>query len=264
MPFGVRMAAGTSLLLIAIGGSAAGMVALTREKSRPPVATAVGRGADAAPAGQLDSERLDPPAPAAKAQFGADAARSRTSEEADRTATRRPHRPAARGWAAPAQVKAAAVPAAAAPSGPLVTTRTEVQTREIPFETRMVRDPSLPHGAQQVQTPGIAGEQTLRYLVTLTGGRPTSRRLLDTVVTRQPQPEIVAFGGRYAPDPAPAPDRWRRHCGEGLDLCDPLGHNTACRPEDRRRDEENAIELGGSVSVQDSDLAVLSTGAGAC
>jgi len=250
------MVAGTSVLLIAIGGGTAGITALTSEKSRPPIVTAVGQAGGAAPVGPIDPQRPAPPAPAAKAQFGADAATSRTSDEADRTATRSPHHAAAPGWAAAAPVKAAVVPAAAPPSGPVVTTRTEVQTREIPFETRMVRDPSLPRGSQQVQTPGVAGEQTLRYLVTLTDGRPTSRRLLDTVVTRAPQQEIVVFGGRYAPEPAPGPDR-RRHCGEALDFCVPLGRGATCGSEHHRRDEESAVQLGGSVSVQDSDLKVL-------
>ena len=60
LPFGVRMTAGTSALLIAIGGGAAGVAALTKDdKDAPKVVTAVGQPAQATPndgAGQ-------PPAP---------------------------------------------------------------------------------------------------------------------------------------------------------------------------------------------------------
>ena len=259
------MAAGACALLIAIGGGAAGFSALTSGKDRSRIVTGIGQAAAAAPV-EPGPERPALGAPAAKAEFGADAATSRTSDEADRTAARTPHRKGAPAGAAPAPAKAAAVRAAAPPSAAsqTITTRTETETREIPFETRMVRDPSLPRGTQQVETPGVAGEQTLHYLVTLTDGVPTGRRLLDTTVTRPPQHEIVAFGGRYAPAPAPGPDR-RRHCGEALNFCVPLGRAAVCPTEaDRLGDEESAIQLGGSVNVQDSSLAVLSAGQRSC
>lgn len=287
LPFGVRMAAGVGALLIAIGGGAAGISAMTSEKDPSRAATAVDRAAagqsevgqsDAgqsaigqAAVGQAEPAESDPQlpahrAPVAKAQFGADAAMSRTSDEADRNAPRVPHRKAVPAGSAPAPVKAA-VPVAAPPSAadaPVVTTRTEVETREIPFQTRLVRDPTLPSGTRQVQTPGVAGEQTLRYLVTLTDGEPTARRLLDTTITRLPQYQVVAFGDSYAPAPAPAPDR-RRHCGEALNFCVPLGRVAICpADQDQLRDEDSAIQLGGTVTMQDPGLDVLPTDEQAC
>lgn len=110
-------------------------------------------------------------------------------------------------------------------------TRTEVETREIPYETRLVRDPALPSGARKVESPGVPGVETLRYLVTLTDGRPTDRKLIDAVVTRQPQHRVVALGTRH-----PAPPSQHRNCGEALNFCVPLGRKAMCADKDRQED----------------------------
>jgi hypothetical protein len=180
-----------------------------------------------------------PPAPAASAG-------ARAAKPADRTATRDPGRPSAKPAAPPPAVAAAPTTAAAPPppAMPVTTTRTEVETREIPFETRMVGDPALPRGAKRVETPGVPGVETLRYLVTVTDGQPTDRQLIDATVTKQPQHRIVAFGTRRERDP---------RCAQGLRVCVPLGRKQMC-PELGR--EENA-GLGGSIVVLDEDAAVL-------
>jgi hypothetical protein len=124
------------------------------------------------------------------------------------------------------------------------------ETRPIPYRTRLVRDPSLPRGSRRVQQPGVAGEQTLRWLVTRTNGKETGRELIDTAVIRQPQHQVVAFGSQGR--------GWRhrhmRECGPGLDPCLPVGRS-AC--PDEARSEESAIQLGGSVTVLDKDLALV-------
>ena len=262
LPFAVRMTAGTSVLLIAIGGGAAGVGAMTSDEEQARIVTTAGQ--EAAAAAEPGTERPGHRVSAATAQFGADAATSRTSDEADRTTTRNPHHGLVPAGAAAAQARAVAVPGGTKSAAPVITTRTEVETRDIPFQTQVVRDPSLPRGTRQVQTAGVAGEQTLRYLVTLTAGRPTSRRLLDSTVTRPPQHQIVALGDHIVSPPAPTPDR-RQNCGEALNSCVPLGRSAMCRAEaDRQRAEESTIKLGGSVTVQDSGLEVLPTGALVC
>jgi hypothetical protein len=124
----------------------------------------------------------------------------------------------------------------------VITRVTVSETRPIPYRTRVVGDPSLPRGSRRVETPGIPGEQTLRWLVTRTDGKETSRRLIDTTVTEEPQHEVVAFG---------SPRRgWRLHhmreCGPGMDPCLPVGRS-ACPDQDGA--EESA------VTVLDEDLA---------
>ena len=251
LPFGVRMTAGTSALLIAIGGGAVGIAALTKNSSRPRIVTAMGEAAQAPVPTGSDPDRRAPAVPPTMARMGTDAVTSRTAEAADRTATRAPRReddPAA------PQATAAAAPAPppAGPDRPAITTRTDVETRAIPYETQLVRDPSLPRGTRRVQTPGVAGEETLRYLVTLTDGRETDRRLLDTTVTRPPQQQVIAFGGR----------RGRDRCGETLDFCVPLGRGGTC-PHDGGdgRVEESATQLdGATIGVLDAELEVPAAG----
>lgn len=238
------MAAGTSVLLIVIGGGVAGVAALTRDDAKPRIVTAVG---DASGAGAAAPEGPLPVQPLK----GAVAVPPRTSAEADRSGSRNLAREPGplEGRPSAKAEPSLEVPAARAPAQPVVTTRTEVETREVPYVTRMVRDPGLPRGSQRVQTPGVAGEETLRYLVTLTDGKPTSRRLLDSTVTRQPQQEVVALGDNG--DNGTRADR----CRAALDFCVPLSRDaTRCRHH--RRDES------GQIGVSGNDLALLSGGRG--
>ena len=269
------MTAGTSALLVLIGGGVAGVAALTtRNKSR--IGSAVAQPAAAAP--QVGREPADVPfrSPAAPPRLGAQATIPRTSDEADRTATRAPRRPGARRTQVPVPVvtipAVPAPPPAAAPAQPIRTTvtRTETETHEIPFETRLIRDPSLPHGTRQIRTPGVPGEQTVRYQVTVVDGQVTDRRLLDAAVTREPQHRVVAFGSR------PGADHGRhRECGRTLDVCVPLGRTAVCpvlspapgpadgtkRGDDRAEgaagEQEDAVQTGGSVTVLDRDIELL-------
>jgi len=131
------------------------------------------------------------------------------------------------------------------------TTRTEVETREIPYETRLVRDPALPRGAKKVETQGVPGVETLHYLVTLTDGRPTDRKLIDAVVTRQPQHQVVALGTQ---SPAAGTRRPVRNCGEALNFCVPLGRKAVC--PDKGREEDASIPLPDLV-LDAGDLGYL-------
>ncbi|MBU2662839.1 G5 domain-containing protein [Actinoplanes bogorensis] len=266
LPFGVRMTAGTSALLIAIGGVAVGVGMLTGDDpAAPRIVTAIGQAGGAPPVDPQASYETRPPG---SMGLGADSAGSvpvpagavagaagpahraagtttpagttpRTSDKADRTGTRAPRPPAKASQAGSPGRPGSEAPTAAIPPGPQVTTRTDVETREVPFQTRFVRDPSLPRGTRKVQAEGVAGEETLRYLVTLTDGQETSRKLMDIVVTRQPQHRVIAFGGRRGFD--------GRCDDKGLDLCVPLGRQ-ACSPE------------SGSINVLDQDVQLLNGG----
>ncbi|MFC4148242.1 G5 domain-containing protein [Micromonospora mangrovi] len=79
---------------------------------------------------------------------------------------------------------------------PVVTTRTETSTQKIGYAERTVKDSSLAEGKRVVRTRGVAGVRTLTYEVTLTDGVPTGRRLVKSVVTRQPVTQVVAVGTR--------------------------------------------------------------------
>jgi hypothetical protein len=249
LPFGVRMAAGTSALLVLIGGGAATVAIMTKDEPRA-VQAAAGRGSVGAAPADLGAAVPEPgPEPAAVGGAGGplgeavdDAAGTgdRTSSEADRTATRKPRQPgaAANPSETPAGTAAAVPPPAAPGNTPAITTQTISETRPIPYGTRLVRDPAMPRGEQRVETEGIDGEQTLRWLVTFAGGRQTERRLIDSTVTREPQHRVIAFGSqgmRPGGGPGRGHGHWpgrghRRECGKELGACLPLGRSACPTP----------------------------------
>src|SRR4051812_9009922 len=276
LPFGLRMTAGTGALLVLIGGGAAGIAALT--KQQPRVVTAVGRetatGANAA-AGQPDRITALPPAagrgfgapgapvagnPAAGVPTDGDtslATDGRTSQEADRTATREPRRTGDGKSDPPAGSRAVAAPrppAAGATSS--VTSQTVTETRDLPFRTQLVRDPSMPRGSKRLQTAGVAGVEPLHYLVTYASGKETRRRLLDSSVTRPPQDRVIAFGSQGG---------WqghdhRRECGPRIGGC--LLGRSACPDANPATpagpmQEGGALQSGSSLTITEQDLALL-------
>jgi hypothetical protein len=213
------MAVGGSALLVLIGGSTAGIAALTEDQ--PGSVGAVGQAAPAQVAGLPATDEAAPapalvPTTAAGYAFDADTAEAgdawgaaavggaaadadaaeiavgrRTSDQADRTGTREPRRPVSPD--VPPATAQAPVPAAPQPE---VTTQTVTETRAIPYRTRLIRDPGMRRGERRVQTPGVAGEKRVRYVVTYTDGQETGRRLVDSVVVRKPQHRVVAVGTR--------------------------------------------------------------------
>src|SRR4051794_4953678 len=138
LPFGVRMAAGTSALLIVIGGSAAGIAALTKDhKDTPRIVTAVGHAAAEAAASAPDQalgRPAAPPKPVTRAGHGDPAAgrRAAADDQADRTGTRAPRTVATAPAPARPPVPGGPAPAADVAAPPVTTTRTDVETREIP------------------------------------------------------------------------------------------------------------------------------------
>jgi hypothetical protein len=239
------MTAGASAVLVLIGGGTAAVAAMT--EGEPRIVRAVGQdqqvaAAPPAPGAQPHAARP----PSADARLGAQSGmvEERVAEEADRTATRTPRKEPVK---QPAQVAATGAPVAepAVPAQPVVTTRTETEKRVIPYRTRLVRDPELPRGRKRVQAEGVPGEEVLRYVVTLTNGQPTERRLVDSTVTRQPQHRVVAFGTRRNGNG----NGWGCRPDRG---CEPGGRAGGCAPQ-----ESAAVPLGGTVALLDEDLAVL-------
>jgi hypothetical protein len=87
-------------------------------------------------------------------------------------------------------------PATKAHAAAVTSTRTDTRVRTIPYATRTVYDSGLPRGVKRVRSAGAAGERTLRYLVTLTDGHETGRRLLSSRITRRPRQRIVVLGSQ--------------------------------------------------------------------
>jgi hypothetical protein len=259
LPFAARMMAGTSALLIVIGGGAAGIAALTKDHDAPRIVTAVGQAAAEAARPAPEQALGRPTAPQKPVAPHAAGRQATADDQADRTGTRAPRAAAT----APApgrpalRAPAAANPAGPdSPTGPVTTTRTDVETHEIPFQTRLVRDPSLPRGTKRIQTPGVPGQETVRYLVTLVDGKQTDRQLIDSTVTKEPQQRVVAFGTAGRPGGRGHGPR-DGECGRGLRFCVPLGRKSSCTERTAEQREESALQLGGSVVVLDQDIELL-------
>ncbi|WP_328462284.1 G5 domain-containing protein [Actinoplanes sp. NBC_00393] len=269
LPFGIRMTAGAAALLVVVGGGAAGVASLTGDDTKtlavqqrsaedlgapqldedPEVVSRAAAAAEPLPRRHTAVPQQATPAEPAAEQLS----RARDGEDrADRTGPR----PTRTADGEPA-VRVAPARAAQPAPAPVVTTRTDVETRAIPFPTRLVRDSSLPRGTRRIQTPGAPGVETVRYLVTLVDGKPADRKLVDTAVTKKPEPRVVAFGARRKPV---------KECGKPLHLCMPLGRSAVC-PEGQEkpataageegREESSAVQLGGSVLLSDEDLELL-------
>ncbi|MEV1332315.1 G5 domain-containing protein [Micromonospora costi] len=86
------------------------------------------------------------------------------------------------------------VPSSSAPSSPTVETRTVTETATIKYGQRTVKDPNLAEGKRVVRTKGVNGVRTLTYRVTVTDGVQTGKKLIKSVVTKQPVTQVVAVG----------------------------------------------------------------------
>ncbi|MFG1777727.1 G5 domain-containing protein [Micromonospora sp. NPDC049048] len=98
----------------------------------------------------------------------------------------------------PASPQQVATPTGAAepttPAAPVVRTRTVTETQRIAFQTRTIRDSSLPKGTRKVSTRGVAGVRTLTYQVTHTDGVQTARKLVKSEITKAPVTRVVRVG----------------------------------------------------------------------
>ncbi|BEL11393.1 hypothetical protein Q0Z83_095840 [Actinoplanes sichuanensis] len=164
---------------------------------------------------------------------------------ADDRADRTGQRPARTLAEAPTRRRAAAAP--------VIATRTEVETKVVPFDTEVIRDPSMLRGTRRVETRGAAGEQTLRYMVTLTDGKPTARRLLGSTVTKKPQNRVIVVGSarRIEPDV---------DCDQILGICLPFGRTAMACPTDGPAEPiQDPIPLAndGQILITDEDLELL-------
>jgi resuscitation-promoting factor RpfB len=91
------------------------------------------------------------------------------------------------------------------PPEPVIEKRIVTETRTIAFDTTTVHDNDLPKGTRTVRTNGVPGIRTLSYEVTLTDGVQTAKRLVRSVVTREPVTQVIAIGTKPGPKCDPPP-----------------------------------------------------------
>ena len=78
--------------------------------------------------------------------------------------------------------------------------RNGVQTvnedQDVEFGTEQIQDGDQPVGYKQVRTPGVKGKKTVTYEVTMKNGQEVARKEIQSVVTQQPQKEVVVVGAK--------------------------------------------------------------------
>lgn len=87
-----------------------------------------------------------------------------------------------------------------------VTVSDVTETVAVPHERVETPNPEAVVGEKKVTTPGVDGQQTVTYRVTLTDGVETARETLGTVVDRAPVTEQVSVGTKPRPTASPAAD----------------------------------------------------------
>lgn len=78
----------------------------------------------------------------------------------------------------------------------VVTTARVVETREIPYQTRVRRDPNLPAGQRKVLEPGAPGQEEVTYLVTRQNGRLVERKRLEAREIKAPVTRVEVRGSK--------------------------------------------------------------------
>lgn len=120
------------------------------------------------------------------------AAPAEPTEEADAQVASPVAMPTATPDATESSVSASPTPSAAA--SPVIRVTTETEQATVRYGARTVKDASLAEGKRVVRTKGVNGVRTLTYEVTTSNGVRTARKLVTSVVTKQPVTQVVAVG----------------------------------------------------------------------
>lgn len=72
--------------------------------------------------------------------------------------------------------------------------QTVTEQQPVDFAIEQIQDADQPAGYRKVQTPGVKGEKTVTYEVTMKNGQEVERKEIQSVVTKQPEKEVVVVG----------------------------------------------------------------------
>lgn len=75
--------------------------------------------------------------------------------------------------------------------------QTVTQEEIIPKTVEQIQDPTKDYGTREVRTPGVDGAKNVTYEIEMKGGKEVARRVVASVVTREPVKEVIAIGTRY-------------------------------------------------------------------
>lgn len=78
--------------------------------------------------------------------------------------------------------------------------QTITEQQPVDYDVEQIQDVDQPAGYRKVQTPGVKGEKTVTYEVTMKNGQEIDRKEIQSVVTKQPQKEVVVVGAKSSFD----------------------------------------------------------------
>ncbi|MGI5525599.1 G5 domain-containing protein [Micromonospora sp. CA-259024] len=148
---------------------------------------------------------------------------------------------------APAQevspIAAPSTPVSPIPSSaaPVVQVTTVTEQTAIRYGERTVKDSSLAEGKRVVRTKGVNGVKTLTYEVTTTDGVRTGKKLVKSVVTKQPVTQVVAVGTKQPQS---------SNCDPNYTPCVPIASDVDCAGGSGN----GPAYVRGPVSVIGSDI----------
>ena len=68
---------------------------------------------------------------------------------------------------------------------------------EIKFEVETIQDADREVGYRKVQTPGVKGERTVTYEVTIKDGKESGRKEISSVTKKKPQKQVEVVGAKF-------------------------------------------------------------------
>ena len=74
--------------------------------------------------------------------------------------------------------------------------QTTTVEEDVAFPVRTVLDADRPIGTKQIQTPGVNGKKDVVYEITAKAGKEVGRKAIQSVVTKQPQEQVVLMGAK--------------------------------------------------------------------
>lgn len=75
-------------------------------------------------------------------------------------------------------------------------TQTITQEEAVAFETEKIQDANREVGYKQIDTPGANGTKMVTYEIIMQDGREVSRKVIQTVVTKQPVKQVETVGAK--------------------------------------------------------------------
>lgn len=74
--------------------------------------------------------------------------------------------------------------------------QTVTEQQPVEYETESIQDADQPVGYRNVQTPGVKGEKTVTFEVTMKNGQEVARKEIQSVTTKEPKKEVVVVGAK--------------------------------------------------------------------